>query len=406
MTEYTPETQVINSLVERVLKIEDITRGGANLPYAMRYRGQLRMDSVEAYDQLSAAVKPYKLTPMFRLEDGRHTILLIEGVIEPKPSNPWINLLLFLLTVVGMLLAGSMYSYQGPLPEGTFGQLRTFFAHLNVGLPFGISLLAILLSHEFGHYLAARYHKVAVTLPYFIPFFSGFGTLGAFIQLKEPPPNKRVLHDIGIAGPLAGLVVALPILVIGIMLSPVEQLPMQVPAGQAFNLEGNSLLYLGIKYLVHGQLLPAPATYAGLSPLLYWVRYFFTGSPVPLGGQDIFMHPLAWAGWAGLLVTAFNLIPVGQLDGGHLLYVLLGKNARRAVPVVLVLLAVMGLVWPGWWMWAFLVYMLGRRHAEPLDQITELDASRRVLAITALVIFVLIFTPVPLKQVAGALVLP
>lgn len=406
MTEYTPETQVINSLVERVLEIEDITRGGANLPYAMRYRGKLRLDSVEAYDQLAAAVKPYDLTPMFRVEGGRHTVLLIAGVVEPEPSNPWINLLLFLLTLVSMLVAGVMYSYEGAVPESALGLVQTLFANLFVGVPFGLSLLGILLTHEFGHYLAARYHKVAVTLPYFIPFFSGFGTLGAFIQLKEAPRNKRVLHDIGIAGPLAGLVVALPILVVGIMLSPVEQLPLQVPAGQAFNLEGNSLLYLLIKYLVHGQLLPAPADFAGQSPLVYWLRYFFTGSPIPMGGQDVFLHPLAWAGWAGLLVTALNLIPVGQLDGGHVLYVLLGKNARRAVPVVLVLLALMGLAWPGWWMWAFLVFMLGRRHAEPLDQITELDTPRRAVAIVALVIFVLIFTPVPLKQVAGAMVLP
>lgn len=406
MTEYTPEIQAINERVERVLVIEDITRGGAHLPYAMRYRGRLRMDSAEAHKQLSAALKPYNLTPLFRIEDERPTVLLMEGVVEPKPSNPWINLLLFLLTLVSMLLAGVMYSYEGPVPESFWGIVQVMFANLFVGIPFGLSLLAILLTHEFGHYLAARYHKVAVTLPYFIPFFSGFGTMGAFIQLKEPPPNKRILHDIGIAGPLAGLVVALPILIIGVSLSPVEQLPLQVAPEQAFNLEGNSLLYLFIKYLVHGQLLPAPLSYGGQSPLLYWLRYFFTGTPIPLGGQDIFLHPLAWAGWAGLLVTALNLIPVGQLDGGHILYVLLGKNARWAVPVALVLLIIMGLVWPGWWVWAFLVYVLGRRHAEPLDQITELDAPRKVLAVAALVIFVLIFIPVPLHTVAGALVAP
>jgi hypothetical protein len=403
MTEQNVESDIVNSIVGRVLRIEDITRGGGpNLPFAWRFRGHLVKDSVEAYDQLSEALKPYRMTPIFREEDERHTILLVDGVIEPAPSNAWINLVLFLVTLVSVLMAGVLYSIEGPLPGDVFGLLKTIIANLPAGIPFGVSLLAILLTHEFGHYLAARYHKVAVTLPYFIPFLSGFGTMGAFIQLKEPPKNKRVLHDIGIAGPLAGLVVAIPILVYGIALSPVEQLPSAVSATQGFSLEGNSILYLLIKYLVHGELLPAPASYGSVNPVWYWIKYFFTGMPTPLGGRDVFLHPMAWAGWAGLLVTGLNLIPVGQLDGGHILYVLFGKQAKKAVPVALAILFVLGFVWSGWWIWAALIFILGRRHAEPLDQITQLDPPRKILAIFALVIFVLVFIPVPLQLIAAS----
>ena len=268
------------------------------------------------------------------------------------------------------------------------------------GTAFTVSILAILLAHEFGHYLAGRYHKTHVTLPYFIPFpLSLFGTMGAFIQLKEPPRNKRILLDIGIAGPLAGLVVAIPVLLIGLALSDVSSLPAQLPPGQGLQIEGNSLLYLFAKFAVFGQLLPAPASYEGMNAIQYWVRYFFTGRPLPLGGQDVLLHPVAWAGWAGLLVTALNLIPAGQLDGGHVIFVLIGKRASALLPFVLAGLILLGFVWPGWWLWAFLIFLLGRLHAEPLDQITPLDPGRRALALFGLVVFVLVFIPVPLLQV-------
>jgi membrane-associated protease RseP (regulator of RpoE activity) len=145
-------------------------------------------------------------------------------------------------------------------------------------------------------------------------------------------------------------------------------------------------------------MLPEPTSYQGLPPLLYWIRYFFTGRPLPLGGLDVQLHPVAWAGWAGLLVTALNLIPAGTLDGGHILYVLLGKRMRAIFPYILGALVAMVFVWSGWWLWAALLFMLGRVYAEPLDQITPLDPRRKMLAIFALIIFVLVFTPVPLIQ--------
>jgi membrane-associated protease RseP (regulator of RpoE activity) len=269
-------------------------------------------------------------------------------------------------------------------------------------ITFTASLLAILLAHEFGHYLAARSHKSPVTLPYFLPFpGSLLGTLGAFIQLKAPPRNRRALLDIGLAGPLAGLAVALPVLIIGLSFSQVSTLPTEVSEGSELVLEGNSLLYLGLKYVVTGQWLPTPTDFGPSGSAVYWLKYFFSGLPIPLGGQDVTLHPMAWAGWAGLMVTALNLIPAGQLDGGHALYVLLGDRASRVWPFLVVGLAALGIVWSGWWLWAALIFFLGRTHAQPLDDITPLDSRRRAFAIVGIMLFVLVFTPVPLRGVVG-----
>ncbi len=220
--------------------------------------------------------------------------------------------------------------------------------------------------------------------------------MGAFIQLKEPPKNKRVLLDIGIAGPIAGFLVAIPILLYGLSISYIDTI--DLAPGQGLQLEGNSILYLLAKFLVFGQFLPAPLDYGGISPLFYWVRYFFTSQPLPIGGLDVLISPVAWAGWAGMLVTALNLIPAGQLDGGHVIYSLIGKKAGLLLPIVLVILLLLGFAWSGWWIWAVLILLLGRVYAEPLDQITKLNNGRKLLAFTGLLIFILVFTPVPLVQ--------
>jgi Zn-dependent protease len=396
------ENDQISPLIAQYFDIEQVTWAGPRQPFVVRYEGRLKGDSLKAHAALTAALKPHKLTPMFFESEGRHVVQLIPGLPEPTRSNPWVNLLLFLLTLLSMLFAGVINEYRGPLPEGLGGLLTLFIENFRIGLPFALSLLAILFTHEFGHYLAGRYHRTAVTLPYFLPFpFSPFGTLGAFIQLKEPPRNKRELLDIGIAGPLAGLVVAIPVLLYGLSLSTVESIPLFVRLGEGMSLEGNSLLYLAAKYLVHGELLPAPLDYGGFSPLVYWVRYFFTGLPTPLGGTDVIIHPIAFAGWAGLLVTALNLIPAGQLDGGHVLYSLSRRAALLVRPIVLLVLAGLGFYWNGWWLWVFLIFMLGGTHAQPLDQITRLDGKRKLIALLGLIIFILIFTPIPLRVISG-----
>ncbi|MEX2162268.1 MAG: site-2 protease family protein [Anaerolineales bacterium] len=397
------ERDPISPLVAKVFEIQQVIAGGGKYPFVMRYAGRLTMDSERAYAALAKDLKRHRLLPLFLEEGGLHVIQVMPGLPRPRRSNPWINLIFFALTLVSMLMAGALYSYDGPQPADTVEFLRLILNSLGSGLPFAASLLAILLAHEFGHYLAARYHNTAVTLPYFLPFpLSPFGTLGAFIQLKEPPRNKRILLDIGIAGPLAGLVVAIPILILGLALSEVSTLPQFLQAGHSYSLEGNSILYLLAKYLVHGQWLPAPASYGGVEPLLYWARFIFTGQPIPLGGMDVLLHPIAWAGWAGLLVTALNLIPAGQLDGGHVLYTLFGKRTRLLLPFILAGLAALGFFWSGWWLWVFLILFLGGSHAQPLDQITKLDKGRVALAIFGIIVFILVFIPVPLQIIEGA----
>jgi membrane-associated protease RseP (regulator of RpoE activity) len=301
-----------------------------------------------------------------------------------------------------MIFAGSLYGIEGPVGEGLDGVVQAVLGNVPNGLIFAASLFAILGAHEFGHYLAARYHKCAVTLPYFLPFpGSLFGTLGAFIRLKEPPRNRKVLLDIGLSGPLAGLIVAVPVLLIGLANSGIDQLPLSPTEAQGMIIEGNSILYLAAKYITQGELLPQPLNYYDLSPVVYWLRYFFLGTPAPYGGTDVILNHMAWAGWAGLLVTALNLIPAGQLDGGHTLFVLIGDTARRIWPIIVVALILLGFVWSGWFIWAVLIFLLGRTYARPRDEITPLDPRRRALAIFGLIVFVLVFIPVPLRIFGG-----
>jgi hypothetical protein len=391
------KTDTLTSIVSRVMRIEDITTGAAGQDFLVRYRGDLLGDPTSAYDRLAANLRQLNLTPLFREEASTHIILLVQGTIKPRPSNPMINLVLFILTLLSMVFAGAMYSYNGPVPDDVGDLMLAIMHSLPSGIPFALSLLSILLAHEFGHYIAGRIHNTHVTLPYFIPFpISPFGTMGAFIQLKEPPKNKRILLDIGIAGPLAGLFVAIPVLLYGLSISYLDIL--ELSPGQGLQLEGNSILYLLAKFVIFGQLLPAPADYGGILPFFYWIRYFFTSQPFPLGGIDVLISPIAWAGWAGLLVTALNLIPAGQLDGGHVIYSLIGKKAKYMQPIVLVILILLGFAWSGWWIWAILILLLGRVYAEPLDQITTINTGRKIVAILGIIIFLLVFTPVPLVQ--------
>jgi membrane-associated protease RseP (regulator of RpoE activity) len=250
-------------------------------------------------------------------------------------------------------------------------------SHFWQGWPFALSLMTILLAHELGHYFTSRHYRVPASLPYFIPLpvpeFLGnvLGTMGAVIRMKAPITDRRAMLDIGAAGPLIGLIVAIPILVLGLSLSTVQPLPIN----QGYQMEGNSLLYLLVKYIMFGRWLPG-------------------------GGLDVFVHPVAFAGWAGLLVTSLNLIPAGQLDGGHVFYSLLGPRAQMFTwPIVAALVALGLFAWPGWLLWAGLVFLFGRGHPGPLDNVTKLDNRRKVIAVLVLLAFVLTFTPIPLTLV-------
>jgi hypothetical protein len=393
------EISQTTEIIRRILRVEDITTGDPKKSYLVRYRGQLYGDSMAAYDQAVQALRPLSLAPVFREEDGQHIVLIIPAPPAPKPSKPVWNLVMFIITFLSVALTGSLMQNSYGMADASWG----YWEYVIGGLPFAFAMLAILLAHEFGHYLMARHHGVNVTLPYFIPLplISPFGTMGAFIQMKEVPRNKRVLMDVGLAGPVAGMLVAIPVLLLGLWLSQLNVIaPQDLPQGVVYTMEGNSLLYLGAKYLVFGKLLPEPASYGNLPPLIYWVRYFFTGQPFPVGGLDVTIHPIAWAGWGGLLVTALNLTPAGQLDGGHLVYVLIGSRARRLWPLVLAAMVALGFVWAGWWLWVGLIFLFGRIYAEPMDTITPLDSRRRRIAIMGLLLFLIVFIPVPLVQVA------
>ena len=388
-----PETEVLTSLVARIFRIEDVTSEDPRKGFFLRYRGQLiDEDSALLYDRLADSLTQYEITPLFRIEEDRQVIYLAPKPPEPKKDKISTNIILFVLTVFSVMLAGAQID--GPVPNDVIGQLFLLAKNIFTGWPFALSLLGILLSHELGHYFMSRYHKTPATLPYFIPFpLSPLGTMGAAIIMRGTPKNKRVLFDIGVAGPIAGLVVAIPVLFLGLRLSTLGSIN---PDPNGF-LEGNSLIYLFAKFVTFGRLLPAPIHPQGI---LYWLQYFFTGHPVPFGGLDVFIHPVAFAGWAGLLVTGLNLIPAGTLDGGHVIYALFGDKARKAFPFIVAILILLGLFWSGWWIWAVLLFWLGRVHAQPLDQITTLDPNRRLLAFAMIIVFILVFMPVPFMTLA------
>ena len=348
----------LREAVADVFSVSDVTTDPAPR-VALRFRGQLMIPAHQAYEQVSRRFRDLGYTPLFQREGGDDVILAVRGVIRATPSRPWLAALMFLATVASVVFAGM--SMVEPPP----GHL---FPSPLAGLPFAVSLLSILLFHELGHYFVARAYGVPVSLPYFIPMpLNLFGTMGAFIRMKAPPTNRRVLVSIAAAGPLAGLVLAVPILTIGLLLSEVAPLPI----GEPLLMEGNSLLYLGLKLLLFGRVLPG-------------------------GGMDVMLHPMALAGWAGLMVTALNLIPAGQLDGGHIVYALLGERVRWLTWLIIGALLILGFVWNGWFLLAGLVFIFGQRLAAPLDSITTLDRPRQILAVLVVVVFILIFTPVPM----------
>jgi Zn-dependent protease len=329
-------------------------------PVSISYTGRLRLDSEAAYEQLDQQFLPLDYHPILTTDDeNQHVIMALKGRFRPKPRPVWPNALLLVLTVLSLLYVGA---------EQDAGIRNVTSVNLLRGWPYALSVILILGAHELGHYFAARYHRVSVTLPYFIPLpFGFFGTLGAFIQLREPMRNRKILFDVGVAGPLAGLIIAVPVLLIGLATSHVEPLPKE-----AYVLAGNSLIYAAAKFVVFGKFLPS-------------------------GHEDVFINQLAKAGWTGLLVTGLNLIPIGQLDGGHVVFTLLGRQARRLYIPVLIIFVLLSFLSSMWLIWTLLLFFLGRLYAVPLDMITPLDARRRWLGFTAMLLFVLVFVPIPLQ---------
>ncbi len=288
--------------------------------------------------------------------------------IPPPPQRLWLHVLLLLATFVSTTLVGGIAFGDVPSTFKPRSLLGLLFhpAVVTAGLEFSLPLLAILLAHEMGHYIACRYHRLDATLPFFIPVPFGIGTLGAFIRIRSPLMTKSELFDVGASGPLAGFVVALPVLFAGIALStPVAALP---PAGAM--IFGEPLAFKALAWLVHPNIPP---------------------------GGDLLLHPVGFAAWFGLLVTALNLLPFGQLDGGHVAYATLGPWQRRIAWPLLAVLVVLGFWWPGWWLWAVIALVMRVRHPWIPDEHGELDRRRRILGWVCLVVFIVCFTPEPIK---------
>jgi len=288
-----------------------------------------------------------------------------EGGFEESPFSKWIlPVSLFAATVFTTLWAGAYQVYNGPI-RGPVNLLLEQPGILLRGIPFAATLLTILVTHEFGHYALSRIHRVPASLPLFIPGPPYFvGTFGAIIRLRGPIMNRRALFDIGVAGPLAGFIAAVVALIIGLNLSTV----VDRTATRGLEL-GEPLLLQFISWLVVGSI-PAQA--------------------------DIVLHPIGFAAWFGLFVTSLNLIPIGQLDGGHVAYALWGSRQRTMAFVMVPILIVLGFVgWPGWWLWAFMAGLWGFGHPPVRDIHIPLGRKRIVVGWIALAVFILTFAPVP-----------
>jgi len=318
---------------------------------------------------------PQSGLPVVRLDSdspARETVYVMPAPRRP-PHSPWRYVLLFLLTVVTTTFWG-MEHYQSFVEEFGDTELPFWTWQLAVrGFWYSGSILAILGAHEFGHYFACRFYRVDASLPYFLPMpLVLTGTFGAFIRIRQPIPDKRALFDIGIAGPIAGFVVAVPVLFLGMYLSNVVQVP-ETFAGTVFEL-GEPLLFQAAAWLTFGSV---------------------------ADGYTVNMHPMAFAAWFGLLATALNLFPMGQLDGGHISYAVLGRKSTLVTVGTVVCLLGLTLVSSSWIVWTVLtVSMLvafGPRHPQTPDEHVPLDRGRLWLAAFALLMFVLCFSPAPIE---------
>jgi len=314
------------------------------------------------------------ITPIFfsitmaDMEEGKRAFSIFAA------KRAWLNVLLFAVTAISTFVVGFSWSIGYKYAE-LFSQDPDMVPDpgmiLNpeivvLSLIYTVVLLGILLGHELGHFLACQHYRIDATLPYFIPAPTLIGTMGAFIKIRSPITKKRQLFDIGIAGPLTSFILSLPAIVLGLFLSKA------VPSFP----DEESILFG--------------------DPLIFkWVgSLFFKGTPESF---DIVPHPIAFAGWVGILVTALNLFPVGQLDGGHVVYALFGKKSLKLAPYIIGIFVVLGIFfWIGWFVWALLIYFLGLKHPHILDEDIPLSPNRKLLSALVLIIFIVSFTPEPI----------
>lgn len=320
--------------------------------------GKLRVPSEQAYTQLKQRFAEMAYTPLLRDDDksDNQIIVALKGDIKAGIApRPWINLVLLLGTIATTIgFGGLTVSTMMGAKEINLSSILTN------GIPFALSMLLILGVHELGHYVIARRHGLPVTLPFFIPMPFGLGTLGAFIQMRGAVENKRTLFDVGLAGPIAGLLVAIPLFVLGLLISTVSD------AG-------------------------APPTRSYLNQIL--IDLFLPGA----SGRGIDMNPVLIAARLGLIITAMNLLPVGQLDGGHIAYAALGRQwARWLSWASIAVMLVLGLtVSSNWLVWLAFAWFSGTRHAAPLDDLTPINMPRNVAFLATVVLFLTLFSARP-----------
>jgi membrane-associated protease RseP (regulator of RpoE activity) len=325
---------------------------------AVSFSGRLLVDPEDAFSLLRRRLEMLGYVPILRRHKGQDTITVAPAPREGGRSRAWINLALFLATIGTVTLGGAFQEGYNPFTEPPAAILR--------GVPFAFALLAILVAHELAHFLVTRAHGMKATLPFFIPMpLSPVGTFGALIKMESPILDRKTLFDVGISGPLAGLALSIVALVIGLRFS---EATVQVPQ------EGVQLLGTGL--------------------LVDWITQIVMG-PLP-ENLVVVLHPIAFAGWFGVFITFINLIPISQLDGGHVGYAFFGGAHRFVATLIFLGMLALGLFSPWWFLWAVLVFALGRlRHPPPLNDITPLDAKRKALAIFSFVLLFLLGTVRP-----------
>lgn len=322
-----------------------------------------------AFDRVLEEFELFGYLPFLTQRTGAHVLQALPHVVDRRTGNPWVNIVFFVLTALAVMYVGAMNMGADPLQD---------WRALLSGLPHAVTLLSILLVHEFSHYLAARRYGAPASLPYFIPVpIWPLGTMGALIVQKSPLRNRKAVFDLGISGPLGGLVVAIPLLILGLLLSSVQPLP-----SGGYIMEGNSVFY-------------------------YLTKWVIFGRPLPSGGVDVILHPVAFAAWAGLLVTGLNLLPVGQYDGGHVAYAMWGTKAwlvaRSVVLMMFAWAAVLFItgheIGMTWALLGALGLTMGSRHPAPLNDLAPLDPARKRIGWAMVALLALILVPIPLTVV-------
>jgi len=320
------------------------------------FRAQPRIDKNIAVSRIKTRLN--RLGFDITVKEDINGLILVVKKSKTRPV-PYLNIVLFFATLVTMFFAPVLLSFSFDYFDRPGVYQERF--------EFTLALMAILLFHEFGHYLVGRRRGVLMSLPYFIPAPNIVGTFGAIIKSKSPFTNRRDLIEVGAAGPIAGFVVSVIVLCFGLQNSEIV-----LSGSEAGMILGDSLLIKFLSWLIIG--------------------------PIP-EGYDFMLSPAAFAAWVGLLVTMINLLPLGQLDGGHILYALLGRKQQTVGLIFLMIMIILGFWWPGWWLFGALVFIFGINHPPTINDSIKLPRHAKIIGYCALIIFLVSFIPVPFKMV-------